>query len=166
MAAFTGWTNLSEATFVLPPGYRVRIFTNASTTAARKNGANELPFAGHPTLGTCHAWLEEGRTPGTDGVVVQECGAGLVPLHRSGGRLAFAAPPLIRDGPVDEQLVAHIAQSCASTDTTSSMTPGRTTDRAGSPSSLLTPMRCSDSFDKPSISAKRRTHVHRQQRLG
>jgi PhzF family phenazine biosynthesis protein len=114
MARFTRWTNLSEATFVLPatrPGadYRVRIFTSASPTKSRSDAGNELPFAGHPTLGTCHAWLEAGGTPRDERVVVQECGAGLVPVRRDGVRLAFAAPPLIRSGPVDEPLVRHIA---------------------------------------------------------
>ncbi len=97
MARFANWTNLSETTFVLPPedpgaDYRVRIFTPGS----------ELPFAGHPTIGTCHAWLEAGGQPAKDGVIVQECGVGLVTLRRDGGRLAFAAPPLMRSGPVDE----------------------------------------------------------------
>ena len=97
---FAHWTNLSETTFVLPPeddgaDYRVRIFTPAL----------ELPFAGHPTLGTCHAWLEAGGTPKQDGVIVQECGAGLVPIRRTDDGLAFAAPPLVRSGPVgDEEL--------------------------------------------------------------
>jgi PhzF family phenazine biosynthesis protein len=107
MARFTRWTNLSEATFVLPPtvdeaDYRVRIFTGAA-------GGTELPFAGHPTLGTCHAWLETGGTPKDRDVVVQECGAGLVPVRRSDDGLAFAAPPLIRSGPAEEALVEHIA---------------------------------------------------------
>jgi PhzF family phenazine biosynthesis protein len=105
MARFARWTNLSETTFVLPPDaggadYRVRIFTPTV----------ELPFAGHPTLGTCHAWLEGGGTPAQDGAIVQQCGAGLVPLRRTAGGLAFAAPPLLRSGPVDETLVRHIAE--------------------------------------------------------
>lgn len=96
MRAFAHWTNLSETTFVLEPtdpgaDYRVRIFTPDA----------ELPFAGHPTLGTAHAWLEAGGVPATDGVVVQECGAGLVTVRR-GDRLAFEAPPLVRSGPVSE----------------------------------------------------------------
>jgi PhzF family phenazine biosynthesis protein len=116
MARFTRWTNLSEATFVLPPGerdadYRVRIFTSAAGTEARSGLASELPFAGHPTLGTCHAWLEAGGTPQQEDVVVQECGAGLVPLRRCPEGLAFAAPPLIRSGPVDEGLVGEIADA-------------------------------------------------------
>jgi PhzF family phenazine biosynthesis protein len=114
MADFTRWTNLSEATFVLPPthpdaDYRVRIFTSASATAARRSGASELPFAGHPTLGTCHAWLEEGGMARNNDLVVQEGGAGLVPVRRSGDRFAFAAPPLIRSGPLDQELVSHVA---------------------------------------------------------
>ena len=104
MQRFTHWMNLSETTFVLPPtsggaDYRVRIFTPSQ----------ELPFAGHPTLGTCHAWLEAGGTPRQPGVVVQECGAGLVTLRQGDGRLAFAAPPVRRDGPVDAGLLTRIA---------------------------------------------------------
>jgi PhzF family phenazine biosynthesis protein len=104
MQRFARWTNLSETTFVLPPAdagadYRVRIFTPSQ----------ELPFAGHPTLGTCHAWLSVGGTPGHRSVIVQECGAGLVRVRQAAGGLAFAAPPLLRSGPPDEALVAHIA---------------------------------------------------------
>lgn len=103
LAAFARWTNLSETTFLLPPtdpsaDYRVRIFTTGG----------ELPFAGHPTLGTAHAWLEAGGQPGGDRIV-QECGVGLVELRRDGGRLAFAAPPLRRSGPVSEGDLARIA---------------------------------------------------------
>jgi PhzF family phenazine biosynthesis protein len=106
MQRFAHWTNLSETTFVLPPeaehaDYRVRIFTPVL----------ELPFAGHPTLGTCHAWLSAGGTPKDHGVVLQECAAGLVQVRRSGERLAFASPPLVRSGPVEEQLVEHIASA-------------------------------------------------------
>ena len=105
MARFARWTNLSETTFVLPPDdgeadYRVRIFTPTV----------ELPFAGHPTLGTCHAWLDGGGAPARDGTIVQQCAAGPVRVRRAGGQLAFAAPPLIRSGPVDEPLVHHIAE--------------------------------------------------------
>ena len=104
MQRFAHWTNLSETTFVLPPtgsdaDYRVRIFTPSA----------ELPFAGHPTLGTCHAWLEHGGRPAQDDVIVQECDAGLVRVRRTADGLAFAAPPLIREGPVDEILIEHIA---------------------------------------------------------
>jgi PhzF family phenazine biosynthesis protein len=104
MQRFARWTNLSESTFVLAPtteeaDYRVRIFTTLS----------ELPFAGHPTLGTCHAWLEAGARPKQAGMVVQECAAGLIPIRADGERLAFAAPPLLRSGAVDEPLVEHIA---------------------------------------------------------
>ena len=100
---FAAWTNLSETTFLLPPtdpgaDYRVRIFTPA----------RELPFAGHPTLGSARAWLEAGGTPADPDVVVQECGAGLVRVRRDGDRLAFAAPPLLRDGPVDPDDLAEI----------------------------------------------------------
>jgi PhzF family phenazine biosynthesis protein len=104
MQRFTDWTNLSECTFVLPPtnaeaDYRVRIFCPG----------RELPFAGHPTLGTCHAWLQAGGRPRGEHVV-QECGVGLVPIKRDGARLAFAAPPLRRSGPLDEADVALIAR--------------------------------------------------------
>ncbi|MGH2782233.1 MAG: PhzF family phenazine biosynthesis protein, partial [Thermoleophilaceae bacterium] len=114
MHRFTRWTNLSEATFVLPAeepsaDYRVRIFTGASETAARSTSAFELPFAGHPTLGTCHAWLETSGTPKEGDVIVQECGSGLVPVRRTADGLAFAAPPLVRAGAVDDPLLQHIA---------------------------------------------------------
>jgi PhzF family phenazine biosynthesis protein len=102
MQRFAHWTNLSETTFLLAPttgeaDYRVRIFTPG----------RELPFAGHPTLGTCHAWLEAGGAPRGE-EVVQECAAGLIRLRRSGGRLAFSAPPLLRSGPVDEADLQHV----------------------------------------------------------
>jgi len=98
MAAFARWTNLSETTFLLPPtmpeaDYRVRIFTPGG----------ELPFAGHPTLGSCHVWLQAGGQPKREGTVVQECGIGLVPLRR-GERLAFAAPPTTVERPDAELL--------------------------------------------------------------
>ncbi|MBI5088543.1 MAG: PhzF family phenazine biosynthesis protein [Actinobacteria bacterium] len=97
MQEFASWTNLSETTFLLPAtdpsaDYRVRIFTPVL----------ELPFAGHPTLGSCRAWLEQGGVPQRADTIVQECGVGLVPIRRDGARLAFAAPPLRRSGPVDE----------------------------------------------------------------
>jgi len=114
MELFTRWTNLSEATFVFAAteptaDYRVRIFTSASETEARDRSTAELPFAGHPTLGTCHAWLSAGGKPRQADVVVQECRAGLVPVRRSVQGLAFAAPPLLRSGPVEEELVDRIA---------------------------------------------------------
>jgi PhzF family phenazine biosynthesis protein len=104
MQQFASWTNLSETTFLLPPSspdadYRVRIFTPTS----------ELPFAGHPTLGSCHAWLETGGRSRRDGVVVQECGSGLVEVRRTDDGLAFAEPPLLRTGPVEDDVVAHVA---------------------------------------------------------
>ena len=104
MQRFANWTNLSETTFVLPPtdpaaDYRVRIFDPMS----------ELPFAGHPTLGTCHAWLEAGGRPRDPNRIVQECGAGLVPVRRTGDGLAFRAPPLSRSGPVDDATFARVA---------------------------------------------------------
>ncbi len=100
---FAAWTNLSETTFLLAPtdpraDYRVRIFT----------GSRELPFAGHPTLGSAHAWLEAGGSPADPDVLVQECGAGLVRVRRDRDRLAFAAPPLLRGGPVEEADLAEI----------------------------------------------------------
>jgi len=104
MQSFTNWTNLSEATFVLPPrhpdaDYTLRIFCPG----------RELLFAGHPTLGSCHAWLQAGGVP-KGKHVVQECGVGLVNIQRDGPKLAFAAPPLRRSGPLaenDVQLIAH-----------------------------------------------------------
>jgi len=104
MAAFARWTNLSETTFLLPPedasaDYRVRIFTPGG----------ELPFAGHPTLGSCAAWLAAGGQPRSVGLVVQECGVGLVRVRLEGARLAFAAPPLKRTGSLASELVARIA---------------------------------------------------------
>ncbi|HEX5632591.1 MAG TPA: PhzF family phenazine biosynthesis protein [Gemmatimonadales bacterium] len=104
MQHFTDWTNLSEATFLLPPtrpeaDYRVRIFCPG----------RELPFAGHPTLGTCHAWLEAGGSP-RSGFVVQECAVGLIRIRRDAGRLAFAAPALSRSGPLGEDEVVRIAR--------------------------------------------------------
>lgn len=105
MQRFTHWMNFSETTFVLPPAtggadYLVRIFTPDK----------ELPFAGHPTLGTCHAWLEAGGTPRDPDVIVQECGAGLVRLRRGADGLAFAAPPVLRDGPVAEEHLGRLAE--------------------------------------------------------
>ena len=104
MQRFANWTNLSETTFLLVPDddgadYQVRIFT----------ASRELPFAGHPTLGTCHAWLEAGGQPRRAGVVVQQCEAGLITIRQDDGGLAFAAPPLLRSGPVEEPLAQRIA---------------------------------------------------------
>lgn len=106
MAAFARWTNLSETTFVLPPttpgaDYRLRIFTPGG----------ELPFAGHPTLGSAAAWLAAGGSPGTPGAPVQECGVGLVRLRQDGGRLAFAAPPLRRSGDVSPDVRAQVVRA-------------------------------------------------------
>ncbi len=108
MARFANWTNLSETTFLLPPSadgadYRVRIFTTTG----------ELPFAGHPTIGSCRAWLDHGGEPAEPGTVVQECGIGPVTIRTAGGRLAFAAPPLLRSGEVDTALVARIEHALA-----------------------------------------------------
>ena len=104
MQRFANWTNFSETTFLLPPtdpaaDYLVRIFTTSM----------ELPFAGHPTLGSCHAWLANGGVPKSDGRIVQECGVGLVEIQRDGERLAFAAPPLLKDGPLDDDTRAAAA---------------------------------------------------------
>lgn len=106
MAAFARWTNLSETTFLLRPttpeaDYRLRIWTPGG----------ELPFAGHPTLGSAHAWLEAGGVP-TGEDLVQECGAGLVRIRR-GERLSFGAPPLTRSGPVAGDDIAAIARALA-----------------------------------------------------
>ena len=105
MQAFARWTNLSETTFILPPAeptadYRVRIFTPGG----------ELQFAGHPTLGSCHAWLESGGKPKAKGFVVQQCGIGLVKIRREHGRLAFGAPPLRRSSP-SATLLARVARA-------------------------------------------------------
>jgi PhzF family phenazine biosynthesis protein len=102
MADFARWMNLSETTFLLPPtdpaaDYRVRIFTPGG----------ELPFAGHPTLGSCHAWLAAGGVPREPGRVVQQCGVGLVPLRNDGNRWWFAAPPCRRE-PVEAGLLAAV----------------------------------------------------------
>ena len=111
MAEFARWTNLSETTFVLPPtdpnaDYRLRIFTPGG----------ELPFAGHPTLGSGHAWLERGGVPKNEGALVQECGAGLVTLKisadtKSVSRLAFKAPETTKSGPLDTETLREIAEA-------------------------------------------------------
>jgi PhzF family phenazine biosynthesis protein len=105
MAAFARWTNLSESTFLLSPtapgaDYRLRIFTPQ----------RELPFAGHPTLGSATAWMAAGGVPGGS-QVVQQSAAGNVRIRRSGERLAFAAPPLVRGGPVDQADVDQLARA-------------------------------------------------------
>jgi predicted PhzF superfamily epimerase YddE/YHI9 len=108
MQRFAMWTNLAETTFLLPPtpeaaaqgaDYQVRIFTTAY----------EMPFAGHPTLGSCHAWLEHGGVPKDPARIVQQCKVGLVPLQRDGTRLAFAAPPLQRSAIAAELLPALLS---------------------------------------------------------
>ena len=105
MQAITRWLNLSETTFLVRPttaeaDYRVRIFTLD----------REMPFAGHPTLGTCHAWLSRSGQPRRDDVIVQECGAGLIEVRRGPGPLSFAAPALMRDGPIEESRIVEIAE--------------------------------------------------------
>eukprot|EP01034_Spumella_vulgaris_P004563 gene4563-5835_t len=102
MADFAKWTNLSETTFLLQPrdpraDYRVRIFTTVQ----------ELPFAGHPTLGSCRAWLQAGGVPRGD-EIIQECEIGLVRIRRQGEELAFIAPPLLRSGPLDAELLERV----------------------------------------------------------
>lgn len=104
MQRFARWMNLSETTFLLPPtnlgaNYRVRIFTPT----------RELPFAGHPTLGSCHAWLKAGGSFPDSSVITQECEIGLVRIEQSNGQLWFQAPPLVRSGSVEEELVLEIA---------------------------------------------------------
>ena len=109
MATFARWTNLSETTFLLPPtdpraDYRVRIWTPGG----------ELPFAGHPTLGSAHAWLEAGGRPRATGTVVQECGIGLVDVRRpidGDSTLAFSAPPLLREGAPDPALLEAVVEA-------------------------------------------------------
>ena len=106
MAALARWTNLSETTFLLPPtdsgaDYYVRIFTPFG----------ELPFAGHPTLGSCHCWLAAGGKPRKPGVVVQQCGVGLVRVRCDSPRLEFAAPPLRRTGPLEPEVLVSIAKA-------------------------------------------------------
>lgn len=102
MARFAKWTNLSETTFLLRPtapeaDYRVRIFTPLQ----------ELPFAGHPTLGSCHAWLADGGTP-KGSFIVQECEAGLIKIRRDDDVLSFLAPDLVRVGPVEGDLLSRV----------------------------------------------------------
>jgi PhzF family phenazine biosynthesis protein len=106
MQRLARWTNLSETTFLLPPtdpraDYRVRIFTPTE----------ELPFAGHPTLGSAHVWSSNGGVPASADVIVQECGVGLVKVRMTESGLAFAAPPLLRGGPVDDLTIDEIADS-------------------------------------------------------
>lgn len=106
MQRFARWTNLAETTFLLAPSnpaadYRVRIFTPGA----------ELPFAGHPTLGSAHAWLVSGGTPRRPDAIVQECGVGLVTVRREGDALSFAAPPLLRGGPADDATLQQAADA-------------------------------------------------------
>jgi len=103
MSALARWTNLSETTFLLPPtnplaDYQLRIFSPGG----------ELPFAGHPTLGSCHAWLCAGGKPKISDVVIQQCKAGLVNIRKHNSLLEFAAPPLIRSGPLDDDTLLKI----------------------------------------------------------
>jgi PhzF family phenazine biosynthesis protein len=112
MAAVARWTNLSETTFLLPPtdpgaDYRLRIFTPGG----------ELPFAGHPTLGSARAWLEAGGVAADPELLVQECGAGLVRVRRAQDTLAFAAPPLVRSGPPTDELRTRVLRALGLADT-------------------------------------------------
>jgi PhzF family phenazine biosynthesis protein len=104
MQAFARWTQLAETTFLLKPEtpgahYRVRIFTPA----------RELPFAGHPTLGTCKVWLGQ-HAAVADDEIIQECAAGLIRIRRQGERLAFSAPPLLRSGPLDGDTLSRVRE--------------------------------------------------------
>ncbi len=104
MQTMTRWLNLSETAFLLRPSspaadYRVRIFTLD----------REMPFAGHPTLGSCHAWLSSGAPPADASTIIQECGVGRVAIRRDAELLSFAAPPLIRSGAVDETKIVELA---------------------------------------------------------
>jgi PhzF family phenazine biosynthesis protein len=106
MQRFANWTNFSETTFLFPPtdpecDYLVRIFT----------GSMELPFAGHPTLGSCHAWLASGGVPRQQGRIMQQCGIGQVAIERSDGQLSFQAPPLLRSGPLDQTTHAEVVRA-------------------------------------------------------
>lgn len=108
MQKFASWTNLSETTFIEPPNdpradYKLRIFTMA----------RELPFAGHPTLGSCRAWLEDGGKPKKEGEIIQECGVGLVTIKSdpSSGRLSFAAPDFIQEGDVSPEDLKHMCDA-------------------------------------------------------
>jgi len=121
MQRLARWTNLSETTFVLPPtiagaDYRLRIFTPSG----------ELPFAGHPTLGSAAAWLDNGGIPADSEVIVQECGAGLVQVRRDGDTLSFAAPPTVRSGPSKTTSWGASRVRSASTGAESSPTSGST----------------------------------------
>jgi len=106
MCALARWTNLSETTFLLKPDdpkadYKLRIFSPGG----------ELPFAGHPTLGSCHAWLSAGGKPREEDVIVQQCEAGLISIRREGSFLAFSAPPLVRSGPLEDEVINQIAKA-------------------------------------------------------
>jgi len=106
MQNITRWLNQGETTFVFPAAnpaadYRVRIFTLE----------REMPFAGHPTLGSCHAWLAAGGNARSKTEIIQECGVGLVTIRNFGRQLAFAAPPLIRSGPVGEEKLEELCSS-------------------------------------------------------
>jgi len=105
MAEFANWTNLSETTYLLSPtnhlaDYKLRIFSPSS----------ELPFAGHPTLGSCYAWLAKGGKPKSGSCIIQECGVGLIKIRQDGARLSFSAPKLIKSGALDETTLNNLAR--------------------------------------------------------
>ena len=105
MVQFANWTNLSESTFLLNPtnelaDYKLRIFTPSS----------ELAFAGHPTLGSCYAWLNRGGVPKNKDIIIQECGVGLIKIRRNGERLSFLAPKLLKTGPLDQTTLNTISK--------------------------------------------------------
>lgn len=107
MLQLTQWLGFSETTFLLPPSdpaadYKVRIFYPAG----------ELPFAGHPTLGSCHAWLAAGGKPRSEGAIMQECGVGLVEIRQDGEQLAFKAPPLMDHRPLSDAERVHAIELC------------------------------------------------------
>lgn len=103
MQRIAKWTSLSETTFMLPPttdeaDYRLRIFTQTT----------EIPFAGHPTLGSARAWIDHGGKPRDTGAIVQECGAGLVELRYENDLLSFSAPETTRSGPIEDEYLKKV----------------------------------------------------------
>jgi PhzF family phenazine biosynthesis protein len=136
MQRLARWTNLSETTFVLPPttpeaDYRLRIFTPQG----------ELPFAGHPTLGSARAWLDDGGTPQDPDRIVQECAAGLVTVRRGEDALSFAAPPRVRDGALDDDYLNQIVAAFGITYDRVLAHQWVTTDQAGQWSNCPQPRR-------------------------
>jgi PhzF family phenazine biosynthesis protein len=137
MAEFARWTQLSETTYLLPPidpraDYRLRIFTPGG----------ELAFAGHPTLGSCYAWLAAGGVPRGTGTIIQECGVGLVQVRAAGRRLEFAAPPLRRTGALDAAALGQIVSALQLAPSTCAHTNGWTMAPGGAPSCCLPRRTC------------------------